>query len=112
MGILLKDLQEQPTYSKVLVKAKVMNVEAVTKLAGGLRKQEVTIADSTAPARLTLWEDNIDTLNEFDCYHFQPLTVRAFKSQIYILQLKRKDVKLKKYKICKMLLNKNWLVIL
>ena len=38
-GILLKDLQEQPTYSKVLVKAKVMNVEAVTKLAGGLRKQ-------------------------------------------------------------------------
>ena len=43
-----------------------MNVEAVTKLAGGLRKQEVTIADSTAPARLTLWEDNIDT-NEFDC---------------------------------------------
>ena len=82
--ILLKNLQDLPTYTKVWVKAKVMNVDPPVKLSGGLTKQEITIADSTAPARLTLGEKDIDTLEEFNSYHFQPLTVRAFKCQKYL----------------------------
>ena len=81
---MLKDLEDQPTYSKVLVKAKVMNIDVPTKLSGGFTKQEITIADSTAAARLTLWEDDINTLEEFDSYHFEPLTVRSFQCQKYL----------------------------
>lgn len=59
--ILLKDLREQTAYSKVSVKAKVMNIDRAMKVTGGLTKQEITIAISTAPARLTLWERDIDS---------------------------------------------------
>ena len=83
-SILLKDLQDQPAYSEVSVKAKVMNVDRAMKVSGGLTKQDVTIADSTAPARLTLWESDIDSLEEFDSYSFESLTVRVFKGQKYL----------------------------
>lgn len=59
-----------------------MNIDPPVKLSGGLTKQEITIADSTAPARLG--EKDIDTLEEFDSFHFQPITVRSFKYQKYL----------------------------
>ena len=50
----LKDLSDKPVYSKVSFQAKVINVDDPVKLSGGLSKQEVTVADSTAAARITL----------------------------------------------------------
>ena len=84
MVILLKDLQQQHAYSKISVEAKVMNIDRAMKVTGGLTKQDITIADSTAPARLTLWEGDIDSLNEFDSYHFEQSIVRAFKGQKHL----------------------------
>ena len=70
--MMLKVLEDQPTYSKSV---EVVNIDAPAKLSGGFRKQEKTIADSTAAARLTLWNDDINTLEEFNSYHFELLTV-------------------------------------
>ena len=81
--IVLKDLPDMTTYSKVSFKAKVISVPKPEKLSNGLSKQEVVIADLTAPARLTLWEDDIGTLQEFQSYKFHQMNVRCFKNEKY-----------------------------
>ena len=77
----LKDLSDKPVYSKVSFQAKVINVDDPVKLSGGLSKQEVTVADSTAAARITLWQSDINTLEEFESYYFKGMTVRSFKNE-------------------------------
>lgn len=48
--ICLKDLSDKPIYSNVSFEAKVINLGDPVKLSGGLSKQEVIVADSTAAA--------------------------------------------------------------
>ena len=79
--ICLKDLTDKPVYSKVSFQAKVINVDYPAKLAGGLSKQEVTVADSTAAARITLWQSDINTVEEFESYYFKGMSVRSFKNE-------------------------------
>ena len=42
------------------------------------------VSDSTGPARLTLWEADIDTLQEFQSYVFRDMNVRSFKNDEYL----------------------------
>ena len=62
----LKDLPQKSVYCNVSVKAKVIQVNDSVKLANGLSKQDVTIANSTAVAQLVVWEDDIDKLTEYE----------------------------------------------
>ena len=54
----LKDLNLRNTFDKVCVEAKVVRVDKSisVKVAGGINKQDVVIADSTSVAKITLWE--------------------------------------------------------
>ena len=65
------------------MRAKVINIEEPVKLFF-LLKPEVTIADSMLGTRLTLWESDINTLQEFESYHFERVTVRSFKNEKYL----------------------------
>ena len=51
----LKDLNSRNTFDKVYVEAKVVRVDESVKVAGGISKQDVVIADSTSVAKITLW---------------------------------------------------------
>ena len=85
----IQDLQDAPLYSTVSVKAKVISVGNEVVLANGLKKQEVTIADTTAAAHLVLWEDDIDCVQEFQSYYFQGLSVRSFKFEKFLTKPKQ-----------------------
>lgn len=50
----------------------------------GLTKQEVVVADSSAPARITLWENDINSLEEDQCNFFPLMNVRSFKDEKYL----------------------------
>lgn len=43
-----------------------------------LTKQEVLIADSTGNTTLTLWEDDLNSLELHECYHITKVNVRVF----------------------------------
>ena len=55
--IVLKDLSSKNNYDRISFKAKVTRIDPPTKVSPTLQKQEVTIADSSAAAKLTLWND-------------------------------------------------------
>ena len=82
--IVLKDVPDLTTYSKVTFTAKVISVSKPEKISNGLTKQEVIVSDSTGPARLTLWEADIDSLQEFQSYVFRDMNVRSFKNEKYL----------------------------
>lgn len=84
----LKDLSGKSLYSTVSVRAKVINVAEVSKLANGLCKQTITIADETAAAHLVLWEDDVNTVEECESYFFQGLGVRIYKHEKYLTKPK------------------------
>ena len=46
------------------VSAKVLHVDQPIQVSANLTKQDVIIADATASAKITLWEDNLNTLDE------------------------------------------------
>ena len=54
-------------YDKVNVTIKVIDVNSPQTVGGGKNKQEVGIGDKTGTAKLTLWENDIDTLNFIPC---------------------------------------------
>ena len=47
-------------------------------MTGGKKKQEVVVSDSTTTAHLTLWEDDVDTMEEESCYSLKAV-VRQYK---------------------------------
>jgi len=54
----LIDLNLRNTFDKVCVEAKVVRVDGSVKVAGGISKQDVVIADSTPVVKITLWGMN------------------------------------------------------
>ena len=68
--ILLSQLDEQKDYECVTVRGKVIRVQDPVKVSPVLRKQNITIADSSAAARLTLWENSINKLSLHKSYRF------------------------------------------
>ena len=82
--ITLDALPMKSVYDKVTLNAKVINVEAPAKVSGGLTKQDVVIADSTSPARITLWERDIGQLTEGNSYRFTDIVVRMYQQEKYL----------------------------
>lgn len=51
-------------------------------LAGGLTKQELILAGTTAPVRLTLWESNVNILEVGEPYVFENLMINKMAKQV------------------------------
>ena len=77
----LKNLQEKEEYDKLIVRAQVIKFSEPAKVGKGLTKQEVTIADSTEAAFLTLWENNVHKLCLGKSYQFNRITVRTYRGK-------------------------------
>ena len=63
---------------KVNVRIKVINIQDKKKTAKNLTKQEVIIADKTDNAVLTLWEDDMDSLELAESSELNKITVKIF----------------------------------
>ena len=57
----------------------MIKISDPAKVGKGLTKQEVTIADRTEAALLTLWEDDVGTLDIGLSYQFNRLIVRTYR---------------------------------
>ena len=77
----LKNLSQKEEYDKVTVRAQVIKVADPATVGRSLTKQEITIADSTETALLTLWETDVNTLSLGQSYQFNRLLVRKYRSK-------------------------------
>ena len=69
---------------KVSVAAKVIGVEKPVKVSGGITKQEVTIADASSAARLTMWEGDVGSMVDGKSYRLSNVVVRSYQKSKYL----------------------------
>ena len=79
--IALDQLESKNTFEKVTVTIKAIHLEEPVKVAGGLQKQDVTIADSHGAAKLTLWEADIGKISENKSYQLSNVIVHTYQQQ-------------------------------
>ena len=65
-------------YDRVTCRAKIIQIKESQSVSTGKLKQEIIIADSTARAALTLWEDDVDSLKTNYTYRFNRLSVNKY----------------------------------
>ena len=63
---------------------KVIAINEPLNVSGGKTKQDITVADSTSTSRLTLWQENVDTLTQNQSYHLSNMVVREYQNQKYL----------------------------
>ena len=78
------DLPSINNFQRVSVDIKVVAINEPLNVAGGKTKQDITVADDTSTARLTLWQENVDTLTINGSYHLSGMVVREFQTQKYL----------------------------
>ena len=82
--IQLTNLQDMPEYTKVNVQVKVIDLKEPQVVGKSKKKQEVTIADQSDNAILTLWEQDIGSLELAQSYSITKLLVRVFNGDHYL----------------------------
>ena len=80
----LNELSIRNTFNKVSVAAKVIGVEKPVKVSGGITKQEVTIADVSSAARLTMWEGDVGSMVDGKSYRLSNVVVRSYQKSKYL----------------------------
>ena len=73
----IESLDTVDEYARVTLKATVVQVGDIKTVSTGKQKQEVTLADATGSIILTLWEENIDMLEQGVSYQLNRVQVRT-----------------------------------
>ena len=84
----LNELPKIFDFQRVSVYIKVISITKPLTVTGGKTKQDIIISDATATSRLTLWEEQVNTLNENNSYYLSNMVVRQYKSQKYLSMAK------------------------
>lgn len=79
-AITLLQLSDIQLFQKITTSAKVIQVSDTITVTGGKKKQEVTIADDTSTAKVTLWEQYIGILQDGKSYKLNNFVVREYKN--------------------------------
>ena len=82
--IQLTDLPRITNFQRVSTNVKVIAINEPLNVSGGKTKQDITVADSTSTSRLTLWQENVDTLTQNQSYHLSNMVVREYQNQKYL----------------------------
>ena len=80
----LSDLHTKDEYSKVTVTVKVLKVHEPQTVSTGKMKQDVVIADTTARSQVTLWESDMNKLEEHKSYQLNRAVVRIYMGKRYL----------------------------
>ena len=83
----LSSLQSLDLFQKVTVNVKVTNTKDATHIAGKL-KQDVSVADDSGTARVSVWELNVNTLVTHGSYRLENFMVREFQGTKYLTMAK------------------------
>ena len=81
--ITLEQFPEMALFQKVIVTVKVIKVNNTVQLPEKV-KQGIIVADKTATAKVTLWEDNVGAFNEGRSHILKNFVVRMYQSTKYL----------------------------
>ena len=83
--ITLDALPTLPQYKKVSVNVKVLQLFKTEEVGQDKKvKREASVADHTAAARVVLWEQHVDALQEGKCYNLKNFHVKEFQSKKHL----------------------------
>ena len=82
--ISLDQLPDLDQFQRVSVTVKVLRVDDPQQIPSGKMKQDVLVGDSTGTARLTLWEEEIGSMDDNSSYQLKGVTVRQFKGKRFL----------------------------
>lgn len=83
-AITLDQMQSLNDYDKLSFEAKVLSVDQPAKVAKGLTKQDIVLADKHASVKLTLWQDKVNTVDLDESYRFTNVVVRSYQNTKYL----------------------------
>lgn len=83
-SITLVQLQTLQNFQRVTVVIKVLRADPKVEVKPGLFKQDLCISDATGTARLTVWQETINTLEAAKSYKIESLMVCSFDNQKYL----------------------------
>ena len=84
MEITIQEVSTLTEYERVNAKVKVLVCEKPTVFASDKTKQEVTVSDESGTACVMLWEENVDKLNQGECYQLKGFVVREYGGKKYL----------------------------
>ena len=82
--ISLDQLPDLDQFQRVSVTVKALRVDDLQQIPSGKMKQDVLVGDSTRTARLTLWEEEIGSMDDNSSYQLKGVTVRQFKGKRFL----------------------------
>ena len=82
--ILLQDLEGKSAFERISVNVKVIKKTDPELVGTGKKKQDFIVADSSGTGRVTLWEENVDALEEQTCYTLENFIVRNYNCTKYL----------------------------
>lgn len=82
--VTLDTLYKIQNFQRVTLNIKVITNNEPTYVTGGKRKQDVIVADHYGTAKLVLWEDKVDSLEENESYTLKNFVVREYKAKKYL----------------------------
>ena len=82
--ICLNEIEKLVNFQRVTCDVKVLSVERPVEVPGGKHKQDVVIADASGTVKLTVWENEIDKMEEENCYRISGVVVREFKEKKFL----------------------------
>lgn len=80
----VSEIFNTPSFQRICVKVKVINLKPPIHITGERLKQDITIADATGVIRLYVWEQQVNTLKLNQSYSLQQYMGREFSSQKYL----------------------------
>ncbi len=82
--MVLKELGDLVQFQRITVSVKAIRVQEPTEVAGGKKKQDILVGDSTATARLTIWEKEIGKMEEGKSYQLCGMVVREYRGTKFL----------------------------
>ncbi len=77
--MVLKELGDLVQFQRITVSVKAIRIQEPTEVAGGKKRQDILVGNSTATARLTIWEKEIGNMEEGKSYRVCGRVVREYR---------------------------------
>ena len=84
LQVLVKEVHDVSDMKRISMVVKVVNVGDREQVKQELFKQDVMVADETDYIRLTLWQEDIDKLQDGNSYLLQNVIVKSFNGSKYL----------------------------
>ena len=82
--ISLSKIGSLDNYEKVIADVKVLTMMEPINVSGGKGKRDATVGDQTGTARVTLWQEHVDSVEVEGSYWLKNFVVREYASQKYL----------------------------